>query len=620
MKTKSSKNNQKVEKTAKVDDTGERIRTKVSQWENVLLICGLVVTLILTAMPLFFYIWDPPLEDVGKVTDYSQRNASDNCSFASGADCRVLNSSLLATSVCSRTLNWDKAGSRKEMVSISGGCNNWDRAEDDLRVILAAIAVQASPACKDKAIPLLCRSVYEKCGKSTAKISREECAAVRDKYCPEEWKLAQQIQLPLSCFQFPECDCFIPTNSTKSFSTFSSFSNVSAEINITCPWPSIPSSSRYALGGCSPRCLSDQWTKPGERDAIVTFMFIGILVTLGGCVVVIITWIKVKELRSFPQIITLCMIVAYSIPFVTYLLPLLMGRKRAFCSHDDAYSVWEDPTPLCKAQGFVGHFGFICSLTWWLCSIFNIFICLFSGNRPNPVRHHPRLLMTVETALALGLPAVLTTIVLTSKEGYGSFSVEIILCAPASLDLLYLTFALPLQIITWLGSAMVIYLLKVTRQRFTGQLSSIKSQKRKSHLASRQEALRKRFILLVVCLPLCFSITMTAYGVFSKLAEPMARDYHTYLVCLRQGGGDNCKAKHQEHGEMEIAIFNLATFVFFSFALIAYALSPQLATNYWKEKICNVDISGWCSCERGEYDASRGGGKSSSTSTATSII
>ena len=114
--------------------------------------------------------------------------------------------------------------------------------------------------------------------------------------------------------------------------------------------------------------------------------------------------------------------------------------------------------------GFLIHFGFVCSLTWWLCSIFNIFISLRCKTRPNPVRHHPKFLFVVEAVLSMGLPLVVTAIVLSTDAGYGTYSVEIITCGPASDNLMYFTFALPLQIITYIGSAMVIYILKETRQ------------------------------------------------------------------------------------------------------------------------------------------------------------
>ncbi|XP_065843060.1 frizzled and smoothened-like protein H [Oscarella lobularis] len=349
-----------------------------------------------------------------------------------------------------------------------------------------------------------------------------------------------------------------------------------------CPWPSVHSSSKYAeTMHCSPVCLSDEWVSSALTGGLLASISIASVFAIICFVVVVITWIKIKDLRRFPQIITPFMMGAFALPFIGFLLPLLMGRKNAFCNgYKDAFSMWEDPSPFCKAQGFLIHFGFVCSLTWWLCSIFNIFISLRCKTRPNPVRHHPKFLFVVEAVLSMGLPLVVTAIVLSTDAGYGTYSVEIITCGPASDNLMYFTFALPLQIITYIGSAMVIYILKETRQRFTGRVDD--TQRRPSSLSASQEALRRRFILLVIALPISFSILMTTFGVYNKLTEPSLVDYFEYVVCLRLGGGDTCEAKHRTYGAIEMGIFNMFVFIFLSLALAAYALSPRVVRKYWK--------------------------------------
>ena len=117
-------------------------------------------------------------------------------------------------------------------------------------------------------------------------------------------------------------------------------------------------------------------------------------------------------------------------------------------------------------------------------------------------------------------------------------------------------------------------------KRFTGRVDD--TQRRPSSLSASQEALRRRFILLVIALPISFSILMTTFGVYNKLTEPSLVDYFEYVVCLRLGGGDTCEAKHRTYGAIEMGIFNMFVFIFLSLALAAYALSPRVVRKYWK--------------------------------------
>jgi hypothetical protein len=98
-----------------------------------------------------------------------------------------------------------------------------------------------------------------------------------------------------------------------------------------------------------------------------------------------------------------------------------------------------------------------------------------------------------------------------------------------------------------------------------------------------QEALKKRFLLIVVFFPLCFGTILATVSVYEKLTKSMVRDYMEYVNCLntKKSVGGGCPAIHQRYHSVTVAVIDLLMFDVFSVVLTAYILAPQAARSFW---------------------------------------
>jgi hypothetical protein len=102
---------------------------------------------------------------------------------------------------------------------------------------------------------------------------------------------------------------------------------------------------------CSPKCLDEGWTTDSEQRALEAMLYLTALISLFCIVITYITWAKVGELRKFPQSSLLFLVIAYTVALVGFGLPLIVGRKNAYCRHSDVLSTSSDPSVICKIQG-----------------------------------------------------------------------------------------------------------------------------------------------------------------------------------------------------------------------------------------------------------------------------
>ena len=115
-----------------------------------------------------------------------------------------------------------------------------------------------------------------------------------------------------------------------------------------------------------------------------------------------------------------------------------------------------------------------------------------------------------------------------------------------------------------------------------------------------QEALKKRFLLIVIFFPLCFCTMLATISVYDKLMKYMVRDYMDYIHCLnteKSSGGD-CPATHQRYRSVTVAIIDLLMFNVFSVVLMAYILVPPAARSFWARILSRMlAVLSRCMCQ-----------------------
>jgi hypothetical protein len=437
----------------------------------VLIVVGLVAAVIVTSLPTVFYIWDPPShvhqEDPGRDT-VNQPNST-HCHNREGVKW-----DKLVASPCSSYLNWSQIKNSSDSRNISVlKCDfkNTEKALKDIQGFLASIS--DAQECERYASPLLCHYIYQDCEMSPPRPSTQECLLVRNGICKGLWDIAEAYLPSLSfgkCTSIPDC--------------YRDFSNISNKQHSSSIFPVIDIRPNNEIGkqnksqveckppliktelhdiephlDCSPKCLDEGWTTDSEQRALEAMLYLTALISLFCIVITYITWAKVGELRKFPQSSLLFLVIAYTVALVGFGLPLIVGRKNAYCRHSDVLSTSSDPSVICKIQGALVHFGFTSALIWWLSSIFNVFVSVIVVSPINPIRKYSTLVFIIEASFSVIMPIILVSIVFGVGDSYTMFTSLVITCGPPTLKLFYFTMAFPVQIIVLVGVGMTAFIL-----------------------------------------------------------------------------------------------------------------------------------------------------------------
>lgn len=183
---------------------------------------------------------------------------------------------------------------------------------------------------------------------------------------------------------------------------------------------------------CEPPCPWVTLTD-AEDFALKVVDNFSISVSLLGFVIILATWIRIKQLRCFPHIIPL-----YIQGLSTAICILLavangMGREKAFCSSKFYAESLANPTTFCTAQGvLIQYFSGVLAL-WFVVYSINLLQMICSDSLVKVQGKRYKVQHVVYSLICWLLPFIPVGIVLGSK----STSYEVLLmryCYPAGTD------------------------------------------------------------------------------------------------------------------------------------------------------------------------------------------
>jgi hypothetical protein len=322
----------------------------------VLVAIGISILLIVTFFPTIFYIWDPPLA----VNDQNMSNVG-LCNHR-----ELVEGSTFATSPCSDHFKWTSSTGR----NISVLKCDFRQTDKELSMVQNLVGfIPDLEECQKHATPLLCHHMYKDCESPGSRPSTQNCLHVKDNICGQsKWDTAAKFLRTSHlgrCIAMPDCHRDFSNGSTighatKSMSdTISRTNGVHNRSETKCKPPLVATELRDIKPylECSPTCFNTAWTTAAEKTAQEVMLYLSAVISLFCVIITFITWGKVAELRQFPQSTLLYLVIAYAVAVVGFTLPLLVGRRNAYCSHRDLLSTWADPSLLCKIQGTVLTIG-----------------------------------------------------------------------------------------------------------------------------------------------------------------------------------------------------------------------------------------------------------------------
>jgi hypothetical protein len=209
---------------------------------------------------------------------------------------------------------------------------------------------------------------------------------------------------------------------------------------------------------------------------------------------------------------------------------------------------------------------------------------VYSDHLFNPIADHPKLLFTIEFLVSLIMPASMVSVVLGVGGKYSTLDVQTVLCGPPTIELLYFTFSLPLQIVVFIGTILMGMI--IIRLRKVDRNISSYSNRSRSHVYKTVE---KRFFLIIIFFPLCFGTILASIAAYNSLFKKMMLIYMEYIFCLDHPKfGGECVADYKKYRSVTATIVNLCMFDIFSIMLMISILLPTSARQFWKKHLARI--------------------------------
>jgi hypothetical protein len=316
-----------------------------------LAVIGLLLVLIVSSLSTVFYYWDGLLTDDPEPTHHKASCRSNNV--------QSVEMSELLRSPCADSFYWT-ADSPDTVRNISVLNCNFQSVSSQLGFLLAMVKRSKEIVkCLDYAVPLICHAMFRDCESNSGRPSLRQCVEVRDQDCRQWWTMTRSFFRTFeptkraNCLVFPDCEEYFGKSDNYTFPRSNSYNHSV----VPCRAPLVNTDIYYERFPfkCSPKCLEKDWPAPAERVTFNIMLHVTIAFCWICCIIVLITWARSPDLRSFPQNTLFFLTISYTISVFAISLPVFIGRHRAYCSHDDMISSWADPSTICNVQGKLLH-------------------------------------------------------------------------------------------------------------------------------------------------------------------------------------------------------------------------------------------------------------------------
>ncbi|XP_062507404.1 uncharacterized protein LOC134183856 [Corticium candelabrum] len=112
-----------------------------------------------------------------------------------------------------------------------------------------------------------------------------------------------------------------------------------------------------------------------------------------------------------------------------------------------------------------------------------------------------------------------------------------------------------------------------------------------SNAASRtHKAIEKRFLLVVIVVPLCFGAIFTGTTVYDRLSMRIIADYFDYVYCLHKHPDDHslCSADFRNYGYIIACLIGLLLLNVQIFVVLASTVMPRPARRFWRDRLLTL--------------------------------
>lgn len=264
---------------------------------EVILSVALLAVLAVTSLPTFlFFLWKP---------ESSYRKAEINCDV----NHESVSWNRLQASLCSEYFDWNIATeSTRNISALKCTFGETDENLNKINDILSLLgSSNQAEDCLTYAKPILCHYIFKDCEVQGNIPTKQDCEEVRDVYCKGLWEMAANVLQGSDtlgqCIEVPDCSKgYIDSPQSVLFTEGNPVPVEPQEQNkseVLCTPPLVKTELQdipYYLR-CSPKCFQEDWISDRDQTAMEVMI-----------------------------------------------IPLLIGRRNAYCSHEDVLSMFADPS------------------------------------------------------------------------------------------------------------------------------------------------------------------------------------------------------------------------------------------------------------------------------------
>lgn len=341
---------------------------------------------------------------------------------------------------------------------------------------------------------------------------------------------------------------------------------------------------------CVPPC---PWVffSPSEDYALEVVDNFAIAVSLLSFVIILATWLRIKQLRLFPHIIPLY--IQGLSAAIAFLIAVAngMGREKAFCTSRFFSEAHENPTTFCRAQGILIHYFTIALALWFLVYSINLVQMMYSDSVVSVQGHQYRVKHIVCSLICWLLPCIPVGVVLGSKTTkYDVMNMRN--CFPGGTDTGFFTTTFLTEIAQGVGcTCLFLVAYKLFMFRDTTAITGEQSEKRKKKMTT----VVKRLVILMCAYALIFCLTYAPICALQQHSKLLDYNIKQYFGCLVFSPPEQCQKTYEKYtfsatiivSTLSTALFALTTVCFLAFN----KQSRKLWIFWWSRlKIC-------CSCD-----------------------
>ncbi|XP_065832904.1 uncharacterized protein [Oscarella lobularis] len=374
--------------------------------------------------------------------------------------------------------------------------------------------------------------------------------------------------------------------------------------NISCPLHFIPIIIPNATTNCVPDCRHFsiyEGVLHGTENALLALGF-GVSIV---CLFIIVTsWINVRNVRSFPQIIPFYIATSASLSVFVSSVFYVLGRHSVFCPSPNLVVSINMTSISSNAQGSLVHFFSEAASLWWLFCAINLYITIcwpLSSAAHYLTSASPHRIHLIELLCSLLIPLGLVVVVHSIDDGgyFATLGPDTVGCTPRSRALTYFSIILPLQL--FLGTGLTLILAVIFRLNRERRMSS--SWRLSFSRTNRTlQQIERRFIFLFVSYPICIAVILSTIIVQLRDVDNFENSFRLFLICLRFGIDTPTCQTFLSSTQIAASIASQVAFIFYAICGLAVVMVAKPVRTFWTQLFLRIAA---CCCHR-RYDVTDG--------------